>query len=95
MSDRLSSRRSLLKAGGLAVASLGVAGALVGGAPGAPPEEKEERHPRIHAAIRELREAKKDLEKADHDFGGHRVNAIKAIDHAIEQLEKCLKFDKR
>ena len=88
MSDRLSSRRSLLKAGGLAM-SLGVAGALAA----APPEE--ERHPRIHAAIRELREAKKDLEKADHDFGGHRVNAIKAIDHAIEQLEKCLKFDKK
>ena len=53
-----------------------------------------ERHPRIHAAIRELREAKRELEKADHDFEGHRVDVIKAVDHAIEQLEVALKHDK-
>jgi hypothetical protein len=57
--------------------------------------EKKERHPHIHAAIKELKDAKKDLKEADHDFGGHRVKAIEAIDHAIEQLEKCLKHDKK
>jgi hypothetical protein len=69
-------------------------GALAAFTPRAVAEEKE-RHPRIRAAIRELREAKRDLEKADHDFGGHRVAAIKAVDHAIEQLEKALKYDRK
>ena len=31
---------------------------------------------------------------AAHDFGGHRVEAIKAIDQAIHQLEICLQYDK-
>jgi hypothetical protein len=60
-----------------------------------PAQAAPERHPRIHAAIEELREARKELEKADHDFGGHRKEAIKAIDEAIIQLEKALKFDKK
>jgi hypothetical protein len=54
-----------------------------------------ERHPHIRAAIRELRESKKDLLRADHDFGGHRVDAIKAVDVAIIQLETALKYDRR
>lgn len=58
-------------------------------------KEKKERHPHIHAALHELREAKKELEKADHDFGGHRKEAIEAIDVAIKQLDKALKFDKK
>jgi len=48
--------------------------------------------PHIHAAIRELHEAKGELERAAHDFGGHRVQAVKACDHAIEQLEKSIRF---
>jgi len=28
------------------------------------------------------------------DFGGHRVEALKATDEAIRQLEICLKYDK-
>ncbi len=55
-------------------------------------EEKKERHSHIHAAIHELREARKDLKEGDHDFGGHREEAIKSIDHSIEQLEKALKW---
>jgi hypothetical protein len=56
---------------------------------------KKERHPHIHAAIRECAEARKELETADHDFGGHRKEAIKAVDDAIKQLELALKFDKK
>src|SRR5579883_2488458 len=41
-----------------------------------------------------LRDSKAHLEHAAHDFGGHRVEAIKAIDEAIRQLEICLKYDK-
>ncbi len=56
----------------------------------APPEA----HPQIRAALAALRDSKAHLEHAAHDFGGHRVEAIKAIDEAIRQLEICLKYDK-
>ena len=72
---------------GLAVSSQ-QAGKKQGGA-------EHEQFPHVHAAIRELREAKKELERAAHDFGGHRVVAVKACDHAIEQLEKAIKFARR
>jgi hypothetical protein len=32
------------------------------------------------------------LKEAAHDFGGHRVKALEAVDAAIEQLEKALRF---
>ncbi|MFY9527714.1 MAG: hypothetical protein WBC04_13660 [Candidatus Acidiferrales bacterium] len=54
----------------------------------------EEPHPEIREAIRSLRAAKQHMEHAAHDFGGHRVEALKATDEAIHQLEVCLKYDK-
>ena len=54
-----------------------------------------ERHPHIRAAIHELEEAKKELQTAAHDFGGHRVEAIEAIDNAIKQLRQALQYDKK
>jgi hypothetical protein len=58
--------------------------------PAAVPEE----HPQIRDAIAALRRAKEHLEHAAHDFGGHRVDAVKATNAAIQQLEICLKYDK-
>jgi hypothetical protein len=55
----------------------------------APPE----RHPEIREAIGALHRAKEHLEHARHDFGGHRVDAIRAVDDAIHQLEVCLRYD--
>ena len=57
--------------------------------------EGRERHPGIRRAINALRAARNDLEHADHDFGGHRVEAMEAVDHAIEQLEVALRSDNR
>jgi len=54
-----------------------------------------ERHPHIHAALRELHEAERELKEAAHDFGGHREEALKATDHAMEQLKLALEFDKK
>jgi hypothetical protein len=51
-----------------------------------------EPHPEIRDAIGALRRAKEHMEHAAHDFGGHRVDAIKATDEAIHQLEICLKY---
>lgn len=53
-----------------------------------------EPHPEIREALGSLRRAKEHLEHAAHDFGGHRVEAIRATDDAIRQLELCLKFDR-
>ena len=53
-----------------------------------------EPHPQIREALAALRRAKEHMEHAAHDFGGHRVDALKATDEAIRQLEVCLKFDK-
>lgn len=57
--------------------------------------EGRERHPSIRRAIDALRAARNDLEHADHDFGGHRVEAMQAIDRALEQLQVALRFDNR
>jgi hypothetical protein len=75
------------------VLCLGVAGAGVFGQ--ADGQDKKERHPHMRAAIIELKEARRELKEADHDFGGHRVKALEAIDVAVEQMEKALKFDKK
>jgi len=55
---------------------------------------KAEPHPEIWAAIRSLEHAKDHLQHAAHDFGGHRVEAIGAIDAALHQLHVCLEFDR-
>jgi|HubBroStandDraft_6_1064221.scaffolds.fasta_scaffold11480_7 hypothetical protein len=52
-----------------------------------------ERHPEIHAALDALHNAKDHLEHAAHDFHGHRVDAIHAIDEAERQLRICMDFD--
>jgi hypothetical protein len=50
------------------------------------------RHPEIEDALRALQNAKGHLERASHDFNGHRVDAIKAIDEADRQLRICLQY---
>ena len=54
-----------------------------------------EHHPHIRQALKELRECRTELKEADHDFGGHRAEALKSVDEAIVQLEQALKFDKK
>lgn len=58
------------------------------------PNATPEPHPEIREAIESLRRAKEHLEHASHDFGGHRVEAIKAIDEATHQLQDCLRYDR-
>jgi hypothetical protein len=60
-------------------------------APGAALAGGKVKHPRLHHALYELREARRELKTAAHDFGGHRVKALKATDAAIRQIELCLK----
>jgi uncharacterized protein involved in copper resistance len=49
-------------------------------------------HPAIQAAIRHLDQAREALEKAEHDFGGHRVKALDHVKKALEECHKALEF---
>jgi len=46
-------------------------------------------HPHIQAALEAMRHARHELEDAEHDFHGHRVEAIKHLDSAIHEAEIC------
>jgi len=59
-------------------------------------QEKKEEHPVIRRAIRQLEGVKNELTtKAASDFGGHKAEAIKAIDEAIEHLNQAMSYDKK
>jgi hypothetical protein len=55
---------------------------------------KAQPHPEIMAAIHSLQAARDHLEHASHDFNGHRVDAIAAIDGALKQLRICMQYDR-
>jgi hypothetical protein len=49
-------------------------------------------HPRIAKSIKELNETIAVLEKAPHDFGGHKAAAVAACKEAIVQLQLALDY---
>jgi hypothetical protein len=93
-------RRWLLSVAALVALVLSLAFPTV--VPAAPPAPKPqpgrpaaaEEHPEIRDAIASLRRAREHLNHAAHDFGGHRVDAIKSIDEALRQLQICMQYDR-
>jgi predicted lipoprotein len=81
----------ILMSGFLTVGLLAVPALYAQNAPAPATQQKMQCCPEIHKAIRQLRQAKQDLEKAAHDYCGHRVAAIQAIDQALHELEEALK----
>jgi hypothetical protein len=55
------------------------------------PQVRAEKFPRMVAALGEMKEARRELKEAGHDFGGHRVKAIEALDVAIDQMDRALR----
>ncbi len=51
-----------------------------------------EHHPEIHHAMHALENAKTDLEKAKHDFGGHRTKALEHVNAALDELKQALAY---
>jgi len=51
-----------------------------------------ELHPMIGDAIRAVEVAEKYMREAKHDFGGHRVAALRATEAAKVQLRLCLAY---
>jgi hypothetical protein len=56
--------------------------------PAVPPEGE---HPEMQAALQSLQDARKHLEKAGHDFGGHRQAALNHVDAAIEEMHAAFR----
>ncbi len=74
------------------VSGLVIGIALCGGAWTLSAQNERARHPRIAAAIEALRDARAYMSEASHDFGGHRVKAVRACDEAIRELQSALEF---
>jgi hypothetical protein len=53
-----------------------------------------ERHPELLAADQALHNALNHLEKAAHDFGGHRAKAAEHVRAALGEVSQAYSFDK-
>ena len=51
--------------------------------------------PRMQSALNHLQMAKDDLQKASSDKGGHRVQAIEAVNNAIRHTRMGMRYDRR
>ncbi len=51
-----------------------------------------EKHPQIHAAMRALRQAAHHLERAAHEYGGHRAKALELVKQAEEELKQGIEY---
>lgn len=59
------------------------------------PHRGGERHPEIRRALRNLQQAKGNLQNAARDFSGHREQALDLVQRAIDQCQQALQADKR
>jgi hypothetical protein len=78
ISEGKADRRELLLAG---AAALGL-GAVLGAA-----GEAEANQPNMEAALNSLYSAQNSLQHAEHNKGGHRVNALNLVSQAIEEVK--------
>jgi hypothetical protein len=79
-------------AGGLLLALVGLLG-LQNLSPASDQlEPQQERHPNVRDAMRDLRSAWTNLEKAPDIFGGHRAEAIRLAKDAHEECQKAIDF---
>jgi hypothetical protein len=53
---------------------------------------KAERQPNMVQAIEHLRVARADLERAEHNKGGHREEGLRLVDAAIKQCEDGIRY---
>lgn len=58
-------------------------------------EVEREAQPQMEGAIEHLREAKRNLELASHDKGGHRAKALELTNRAIQEVEAGIRYDDR
>jgi hypothetical protein len=66
--------------------------ALLGGSAVADRARRQEQ-PQMEAALTSLKDARNHLDKATADKGGHRVEALKHVNAAIDEVEKGIAYD--
>ena len=54
-----------------------------------------EKHPEILKALRNLEQAKSNMNRAADDFGGHKAKALELSEQAISELKLALAADKK
>ncbi len=59
------------------------------------PAARAEDQPHMRAALEHLRAARAELDKAEHDKGGHRTKAKQLTDQAINQVQQGIQYDNR
>lgn len=57
------------------------------------PALAEGHNPRIHAALDALRDARDEIEHANHDFHGEKRAALDAIQNAIDHLDRIKDYE--
>ena len=50
--------------------------------------------PRMEAALTALKSARAELAAATNNKGGHRANALRAVDEAIKEVRAGIEFDR-
>lgn len=55
-------------------------------------QQEKAAHPNIAKAADALEAAIRDMERAPHDFGGHKADAINASQEALRQLRLALQY---
>ncbi len=52
-----------------------------------------EKQPHMEKALEHLEHAKNQLQKAEHDKGGHRAKAVGLVDQAMAEVKAGIAFD--
>jgi hypothetical protein len=87
--------RVVVVASGLLLLGLALASDLsstASAAPKRPPEPQSASNAQLAEGLAVLHATKVTLQQANHDYGGHRAKAVKAIDAAHHQLKLALEF---
>jgi hypothetical protein len=74
----------------LAAVSIAGAGMLFSSAPVARADQ-----PHMHAALRALENAERELASADEDKGGHRAKALEHVRAALAEVHEGIGYDRR
>ena len=89
----LTSRPSLIRPYTMKTLRVGVAIVVAAAAMGLNSARADQPH--MRRALELLRDAKAELQSAEHDKGGWRVRAIRNVNQAIEDTERGMEFDRR
>ena len=54
-----------------------------------------EDQPHMRAALQALQNAEQELQKAEHDKGGHREKALQQVRAAIAQVKEGMRYDEK